>query len=88
MWDKDLSYKKNNNLNLTTNAFRTFLKMFFMANKKSWKLYDKKFFQYYNDNQLKSHIVSEKEWKNTKNFRSPISFLSAKWLQTKTTNIK
>ncbi len=88
VWNKDFNYKKNNNLNLVTSVSRSFLKMFFIANKKSWKLYDKKFFQYYNDNQLKSHIVSEKEWKNTKNFRSPISFLSAKWLQIKPTNIK
>ena len=88
VWNKDFNYKKNNNLNLVTSVSRSFLKMFFIANKKSWKLYDKKFFQYYNDNQLKSHIVSEKEWKNTKDFRSPISFLSAKWLQIKPTNIK
>ncbi len=88
VWNKNFNYKKNNNLGFFTNVSRTFLKMFFVTNKGKWKLYDKKFFQYYNDNQLKSHIVSEKEWKNTKNFRSPISFLSAKWLQTKPINIK
>ncbi len=88
VWGQDFNHKKNNNLNLITNFFRSFLKIFFLGNKKKWKLYDKKYFQYYNDNQLKSHIVSEKEWKYTKNFRSAISFLTAKWLKINPLDIK
>jgi len=73
--------RKNNNLNIKTNLVREFLKIFFVFNKKKWKKFDKINFQYFNDNQLKTHIVSNEEWKKTNSFRNAISFLVLKWLK-------
>ncbi len=78
LWN--FEYKKNNNLDIGTNILRNFTKTLFLLNKKGWKSFDKRYFQYFNDNQLKSHIVSKNRWRNTKGFRSPISFLTARWL--------
>ncbi len=78
LWRQNV--KKNNNLSFKINTLRNFSKLFFLFNIKKWKIFDRKNFLYLNDNQLKTHIVSKLRWKNTKNFRSPISFLAAKWL--------
>ena len=79
VWDKD--YIKDNNFNFVNKLLRSMTKVFFIGKKKNWKSFDKKFFQYHSDNQLKSHIVSEQQWKNSDGFRNAISFLSEKWIK-------
>ena len=85
LWSQDK--KKNNNLNFKMNIVRNLSKLFFIFNKEKWKIFDKKNFHYFNDNQLKTHIVSKMKWKNTNNFRNPISFLAAKWLDINSNDI-
>ncbi len=79
VWNYNI--KKDNNFSIKTNLVRGFLKIFFVFNKKKWKKFDKINFQYFNDNQLKTHIVSNKKWRKTGSFRGAISFLVLKWLK-------
>ena len=73
--------KKDNNLGFFGELLRNALKVFFINNKNGWEKFHKKYFTYNYDNQLKTHIVSEKDWKKSKYHRNSISFLSLKWLK-------
>jgi asparagine synthase (glutamine-hydrolysing) len=79
VWNE--SKKKDNNLGFFAELLRNVLKVFFINNRKEWEKFHKKYFAYDYDNQLKTHIVSEKDWKKSKYHRSSISFLSLKWLK-------
>ena len=70
-----------------TNVLRFFLKLLFIFSKNRWKIFDKHFFGYKNDNQLKTHIINKSEWKDSRNYRSAVSFLTIKWLNNHNNNL-
>lgn len=74
--------KRNNNFSLIVNLKRNFFKLiFFFLPLNSWHQFDQRYFHYKNDNQLKTHLITEKEWKQSNGFRNSISFLTKFWLE-------
>ena len=85
LWINNKSQK--NFHNSKTKILRFFLKLLFIFSKSKWKIFDKRFFGYKNDNQLKTHIIDKNEWKKSKNHRSSVSFLTIKWLNNHNNNL-
>lgn len=80
LWD--FRKKRHNNLTLMENLKRNFFKLiFFFLPSNSWQQFDRKYFHYKNDNQLKTHLITENKWKQSSGFRNSISFLTKFWLE-------